>query len=1045
MFSKCLKNTIYFFLYFLICNVYLFGNILFGQDTIKLNNNGKIHEIGHQTAFLEDENNKLVFEDVEKKPFQKLKGRVFEHKITSSPVWFRMIVHNATNEPREWILDFQKSEIQEAHLYYRDSEGKKHDFVSGLHYYPSEKAHSSVGICFPLEFPPKSTRILYVRLVNHSFLTYIPTLTPQKLYEKNLYHFYLSMGVFYGLFLVVFFYNIINYFNTQKVFYLYFVGFMMSFMVLTGGYDGIIFNIFPQIAIITGGFQTLVFAGLFCITFSKFLEKYLEPSEKLFQRSIKGFFMLGFGYLFLGLLRLTFGFRLLMFGLPFAGFVFYQVLVFIWKNKSYVERLFFFVAFGVLFFSICVSILANEHFIPVSYVTRSALHWGFVGFVFSILLGLQYQIREKDIKIRAQELINQEFIKNKNIELQQEVDARTQELAQKELNIRGVIESTHDLIYALDKDFNILVFNSAARNNAKTLYNIKLEPGQNYLAIMPSDIQKLMEKSLLEVLNKKKPVFTQQQATMHGRKIYRDIFLNPIFDDYNQIVGLSVFSKDVTQSSHTRKELQYSQIFLQTIFDNSPDALFLISQNNYVVEKCNETAIKMFEANSAHDLLGNKGGIFHYNNLSEEENQLILKSIKQTGHWEGEYYYTTQKGNHFWGNIILTTFELQNKAYQLARITDITQKKRIEQDLKNINHEIMSKQANLTALLENNDFAIWLVDDKGQLVDGNFLYKKLYFDCYGYESPKSESLAFRFGRAEKIAWTHRFISVLQGNEGVYLEKRKIKGKIHHFSIKAFPVKQNNKIIGASFFAQDISKNIEADRKLKRRNKSLKKVNLELDKFVYRASHDLRAPLSSMLGLVKLLELEDLSPKNTEYLSFIKKSINKLDNFIAQIVDYSRNSRIAIAPELVDLEEMLQKTFENLQFMPQASRIQQEVNIQLPNKKMVVDVFRLEIILNNLISNAFRYANTSQEVPFVSVNIFLENNYLVFEIKDNGQGIEEKHFPKIFDMFYRATDQNTGSGLGLYIVKEAVDTLKGSIQLTSTYRKGTTFVVKIPRN
>ncbi len=1030
-------------LFFGLLSTFLSVNVLYAQDTVKLYNNGKTYEIGKQTTFFEDESHKLVFEEIEKKPFQKLNKRIFQHRLTSSPIWFRMVVHNPSHDQRTWFLGFQKTEIYDVHLYYRDNEGKKHDFVSGLHYYPNEKAHTSSGVCFPLILPPKTTYTIYVRTVNYSFLSYVPTLTPEKIYEKDLYFFYLAMGLYYGLVLVILIYNIFNFYHTKKIFYLYLIGAVLSFMVLSSSYDGVIYGVMPSLPILLGGFQNLVFAGIFLVTFSKFLHGYFLFEKNALYYYLYALFFIGSFLVVLGIFRLKIGFELYFYLLPYLAWVFFQIFLFIWRNPNYSEKYFFTIGLGIFFFALLVAILANEHVIPVTYFTRLSLHWGFSSFALSVSFGLQFQMHEKGIKLREQELITQELIKNKNLELQQQVTSRTQELAQKELNIRGVIESTHDLIYALDKDFNILVFNSASEKNAKTIYNVKLEIGKNYLEIMPQEVKKLMEIPLKQVLTERKPIFIQQHASIQQRKIYRDIFLNPIYDDNNQVVGLSIFSKDVTQSSLTRKDLLYNQTFLQTVFDNSPDALFLVNENNYLIEKCNKTAVKMFDAISEHDFLGKKGSIFHQNNITEDERIFIRKSISQTGQWEGEYMYHTRRGKPFWGNVILTTFELQNKTYQLARITDITSKKQIEQDLKEINNVILSKQGNLTALLENNDFAIWLVDGKGELVDGNNFYKKIYFDCYGYESPKNESLAFRFSRAEKITWTHRFRDILAGEEGNYLEKRVIKGKTHHFNIRAFPVKHGQNITGASFFAQDITQSINADRKLKRKNKVLKKLNSELDKFVYRASHDLRAPLSSILGLIGLANLQENDKETVHYLELMKKSVYKLDNFIQQIVHYSRNVRVSIKPEVIDLAEMLEKIFENLQFMPKATRVQKEIDIQTTGKNIVTDSFRLEVILNNLISNAFRYANTSQEISFVKIQIFWKNNFFVINISDNGQGIDEVHLPKIFDMFYKATDQNTGSGLGLYIVKEAVQVLKGSITVQSTLKKGTTFTLKIP--
>jgi signal transduction histidine kinase len=108
-----------------------------------------------------------------------------------------------------------------------------------------------------------------------------------------------------------------------------------------------------------------------------------------------------------------------------------------------------------------------------------------------------------------------------------------------------------------------------------------------------------------------------------------------------------------------------------------------------------------------------------------------------------------------------------------------------------------------------------------------------------------------------------------------------------------------------------------------------------------------------------------------------------------------------------------------------------------------DAIRLSIIFNNLISNSIKYRHPRKEKSFFSVSIKVYSEKAVITVEDNGIGIGEKYLDKIFNMFFRATEKSEGSGLGLYIVKEALDKLKGCIKVESIINNGTKFIIEIP--
>ncbi len=235
---------------------------------------------------------------------------------------------------------------------------------------------------------------------------------------------------------------------------------------------------------------------------------------------------------------------------------------------------------------------------------------------------------------------------------------------------------------------------------------------------------------------------------------------------------------------------------------------------------------------------------------------------------------------------------------------------------------------------------------------------------------------------------------------------------------------------------------ETNRNLSKSNEELRKINAELDRFVYSASHDLRAPIASVLGLIAVSKLSEDVDEIHKYLDLQERSIKKLDNFIQEILDYSRNARTKVLKEEIDLETIIASVFEQHTYMVNAHDVQKQVQVSQP-VPFYSDRNRLVIILNNLISNAIRYANMHQPQAIIKVKARITKKEATIEVVDNGQGIGEEHLDKIFEMFYRATEKQSGSGLGLYIVKETVEKLGGKIFIRSKLSEGTHVIFVIP--
>ncbi len=229
--------------------------------------------------------------------------------------------------------------------------------------------------------------------------------------------------------------------------------------------------------------------------------------------------------------------------------------------------------------------------------------------------------------------------------------------------------------------------------------------------------------------------------------------------------------------------------------------------------------------------------------------------------------------------------------------------------------------------------------------------------------------------------------------------------------------------------------------LKDKNEDLQKSNTELDHFVYSTSHDLKAPLSSISGLINIAKHEVTEAKAIEYFDMIDGRIDKLNLFIKDIIDLSKNSRLDLIREEIDISVIVNNAIESNRYMANAKSIE-FINHFEENNTFYLDRARLEVVLNNLISNAIKYHYKTGH-RWIETSVQRLKTNIKITIKDNGIGISEEHHKKIFDMFYRGHESSDGSGLGLYIVNDVVKRMNGKITFTSKEGQGTEMIINIP--
>lgn len=232
-------------------------------------------------------------------------------------------------------------------------------------------------------------------------------------------------------------------------------------------------------------------------------------------------------------------------------------------------------------------------------------------------------------------------------------------------------------------------------------------------------------------------------------------------------------------------------------------------------------------------------------------------------------------------------------------------------------------------------------------------------------------------------------------------------------------------------------NLILEKKVKARTQKLKEANNELNTFIYRATHDLRTPIPSMLGLIDLLEREIKAEKLLKHLNYLKESCKKLDYILISLFRAMNVKSSKLKITKIDFHEEIADILSKL---PEIKENDIQVHVDVPgNKSFYSDRCLLKIIFHELIKNAAGFADKRNN-PSIWIRVKSSISKGRIEVSDNGMGISPEYIPKVTDMFFRANESSHGLGLGLYIVKAAVDKLKGSLRIKSAPGKGTAVTI-----
>lgn len=343
----------------------------------------------------------------------------------------------------------------------------------------------------------------------------------------------------------------------------------------------------------------------------------------------------------------------------------------------------------------------------------------------------------------------------------------------------------------------------------------------------------------------------------------------------------------------------------------------------------------------------------------------------------------------------------------------------------------------LTATFELSETGILVVNKDQKALHYNELYMRIWnMDAEFIETADYETkMKHILGQVKERENKHNEVKSLSGKPrgelaGIIEFKD---GRVVERYSKAIDLGEGQ--LGRVWFYLDVTDRTRKEQELIERN-------FELDSFVYRASHDLKAPLNSIMGLIEIIREEDQLIPILQYISLMDKSVKKLDSFIRQLTQFSQDARLKVVRKPIVIKELAEEIWRDLGFMQYADRVRFHVE---SNQTGIFygDPVRLNIVLNNLISNAVKYQDLKKPTTEVEVKVEMNGKSASISVSDNGLGIPEDHLPRVFDLFFRASVQASGTGLGLYITRNATEKMGGRMEVESEAGKGSTFRLTIP--
>ncbi|WP_421763289.1 tetratricopeptide repeat-containing sensor histidine kinase [Ekhidna sp.] len=224
---------------------------------------------------------------------------------------------------------------------------------------------------------------------------------------------------------------------------------------------------------------------------------------------------------------------------------------------------------------------------------------------------------------------------------------------------------------------------------------------------------------------------------------------------------------------------------------------------------------------------------------------------------------------------------------------------------------------------------------------------------------------------------------------------------------------------------------------------IEKKKIELDSFFYRISHDLKGPITSLMSLNYVAKLEVQDETALRFIDDYEKQANRLNNILDGLIKLTKMSFNEDSKQEIDFEKVIYDCIASYKFLANFDSVEFKIDVD-SSIKYEAEWALVNTIIQNLIENGIKYARLEDNKPTISISVKQDVNGICIEAIDNGIGMDQETVDKIFSMFFRVNRTIDGTGLGLHILKRAVERLNGEVAVKSRLGEGTTFCVSLPK-
>lgn len=367
-------------------------------------------------------------------------------------------------------------------------------------------------------------------------------------------------------------------------------------------------------------------------------------------------------------------------------------------------------------------------------------------------------------------------------------------------------------------------------------------------------------------------------------------------------------------------------------------------------------------------------------------------------------------------------------------------------------HTADSGQAALSQLLRHS-FALVLLDIQMPIMDGMETARLMRNSSHTENIPiifltaydKDEINMLQGYKVGAIDYLFKPINeeILSLKVGTFLRSYSFEKEREYEKILTKLENKNRKLKAARQEALQMMADAQRSQKhIEEQANALKRYNTELEQFAYVATHDLRAPIINLNGMIDIFKKRGLvNRENQRIVERIDSSIDRINttlNDLIHVVAYRKTLQEDVR------EVVLDEVFRDIEndIKAQIREVRANITTDFKNAPRITYIpGHLRSILQNLITNALKYHSEDRK-PVISVQSEWVNDYLYLKVKDNGIGIDETQKEKVFGLFQRLTTQASGKGMGLYITKSLVESMGGHIDFTSNPNMGTEFMVSL---